>query len=305
MKKTLAVIISVAFTATTLQASKAEQPATIAIIDTALNSSLPVFKDRIVHEVCILEHPSCLNGQSFMEGPGAASMNASHIMNNGFNHGTQMAHASVLTNSNIKIVFIRIVGATFNGTRQTTNETTFLNAFNWVSQNRAKYNIQSVAMSQSHHNLVAGSNYCPNTPMLRQAIDSLVNAGVAVFLPAGNVRDLTRVSWPACIPSAIAISATAYGDGAAIYTNFDSKLTDYFAMGSMQLVIPGGRIVNEAGTSVSTQVAAALYMYLKEKNPSYTYSQMFSLLDSKSVQTTGRRAVAKGKLLSAEVILRG
>jgi len=300
MKKTLAVIISVAFTATTLQASKAEQPATIAIIDTALNSSLPVFKDRIVHEVCILEHPSCLNGQSFMEGPGAASMNASHMMNNGFNHGTQMAHASVLTNSNIKIVFIRIVGATFDGTRQTTNETTFLNAFNWVSQNRTKYNIQSVAMSQSHHNLVAGSNYCPNTPLLRQAIDSLVNAGVAVFLPAGNNRDLNRVSWPSCLTnSAIVVSGSTDGDGQWVATNFDSTRTDYFAnAGTINLMNPDGKTVRVAGTSVSAQVAGSIYMLLKSQNPSYSYSQMLDLLNQKSVKLASRKI--SGKLLSRE-----
>jgi hypothetical protein len=150
-----------------------------------------------------------------------------------------------------------------------------------------------------------GPKYCPTTPATESVINSLVSANIPVFLPAGNIRDLSRISWPACIPSSIAISATTFGDGASLYTNFDSKLTDYFAMGSMQLVSPGGVVVNEAGTSVSTQVAAALYMHLKTKNPSYTYSQMMSLLDSVSVQTTGKRAVAKGKLLSAEVILRG
>jgi hypothetical protein len=306
-KKLMAAVVALITTITSINMVQANQPvpATVAILDTALDTSLPQFQGKIVQEVCILEWNSCPNGSNFMEGPGAVVMPASLISKNGFDHGTKMAHAAVLSNPNIKIVFVRIIGATSTGTRQVTNEPTFVNALNWVLSNKDKYNIKAVAMSQAHHNLGSGPNYCPSTPLTENSIKSLASAGIPVFLPAGNVRDLTRVSWPACIPSAIAISATAYGDGAAIYTNFDSKLTDYFAMGSMQLVIPGGRIVNEAGTSVSTQVAAALYMYLKEKNPSYTYSQMFSLLDSKSVQTTGRRAVAKGKLLSAEVILRG
>jgi hypothetical protein len=298
-------VLSLTISSTFMAKANTPKPATVAILDTALDTSLPIFKDKIVQEVCILEWNSCPNGSNFMEGPGAASMPLSFMQKNGFEHGTKMTHASVLTNPNIKIVFVRIIGATFNGTRQITNEPTFVNALNWVLSNKDKYNIQAVAMSQGHNNFMPGPKYCPTTPATESVINSLVSANIPVFLPAGNIRDLNRISWPACIPSSIAISATTFGDGASLYTNFDSKLTDYFAMGSMQLVSPGGVVVNEAGTSVSTQVAAALYMYLKTKNPSYTYSQMMSLLDSVSVQTTGKKAVAKGKLLSAEVILRG
>lgn len=306
-KKLMAVVVALITTITSINMVQANEPApaTVAILDTAIDTSLPVFKGRIVQEVCILEWNSCPNGSNFMEGQGAAVMPQPLISSNGFDHGTKMAHASVLTNPNIKIVFVRIIGATSTGSRQVTNEPTFINALNWVLANKDKYNIQAVAMSQGHHNVGSGSNYCPSTPQTEALINSLQNVNIPVFLPAGNNRDLTRISWPACIDSSISVSATAYGDGAAIYTNFDAKKTDYFAMGSAQVMLPGGRLVNEAGTSVSVQVAAALYMYLKAKNPTYTYSQMLSLLDSKSVQTVGKKAVAKGKLLSAEVILRG
>jgi hypothetical protein len=306
-KKLMAAVVALITTITSINMVQANQsaPATVAILDTAIDTSLPVFKGKIVQEVCILEWNSCPNGSNFMEGPGAAVMPQALISKNGFDHGTKMAHTSVLTNPNIKIVFVRIIGATSTGTRQVTNEPTFVNALNWVLANKDKYNIQAVAMSQGHHNVGSGPNYCPSTPQTESLIKSLQNVNVPVFLPAGNNRDLTRISWPSCIDASISVSATAYGDGAAIYTNFDAKKTDYFAMGSVQVMLPGGKLVNEAGTSVSVQVAAALYMHLKEKNPTYSYSQMLSLLDSKSVQTVGKRAVAKGKLLSAEVILRG
>jgi hypothetical protein len=306
-KKILSAILAAIISTTTINTAYSNEvkPATLAILDTAIDTSLPIFKDRVVQEVCIIEWNSCPNGSGFMEGPGSATMPAKFISRNGFDHGTKMAHAALSTNPDLKIVFVRIIGATLNGDRQITNEVTFVNAFNWVLNNKDKYNIVAVAMSQAHHNLGFGTNYCPSTPKTEASINALVNAGVPVFLPAGNARDLKRVSWPSCISSALTISATAYGDGAAIYTNFDPLRTDYFAMGSMRLSAPGGIMVNEAGTSVSAQVAASLYVYLKSKNPTYTYQQMLSLLDSKSVQTTGKRAVAKGKLLSSEVILRG
>lgn len=269
---------------TTINMVKADEPkpATVAILDTALNSSLEVFKDRIVQEVCILEWNSCANGRNFMEGPGAASMPLDQMARNGFNHGTKMTHASVLTNPNIKIVFVRIVGATSTGSRQITNEPTFTNALNWVFTNRQKYNITAVAMSQGHGNFMPGSNYCPTTPETQRIISALDQLEVPVFLPAGNARDLSRIFWPACINQSTAVSATSVTDGPAIYTNYDKNLTDMFALGRLKVSDVNGFTYIEEGTSISTQVAAAIYVGLKNKYPSYTKQQVFDVMKIKS-----------------------
>lgn len=306
-KKILIVLLSAVLSVTSFNMASADapKPATVAILDTAIDTSLPIFKDKIVQEVCILEWSSCPNGSNFMEGPGSAVMSPSLISKNGFDHGTKMAYTSVITNPNIKIVFVRIIGATADGTRQVANEVTFLNALKWVSLNKDKYNIQAVALSQAFYSPSNAINYCPSTPLTETAIRDLVSVNIPVFTSAGNNRDLARIAWPACISSSIAISATAYGDSAAIYTNFDKNLTDYFAMGTANVITAGGKTVTETGTSISTQVAAALYMHLRVKNPTYSYSQMIALLDTKSVQTVGKKAVAKGKLLTKEVVLNG
>jgi hypothetical protein len=67
--------------------------------------------------------------------------------------------------------------------------------------------------------------------------------------------------------------------------------------------LPGGKRVNAAGTSVSVNVAGALWVYLVNKNPSYTYQQVLDLLNSKSVSISTSRV--KGKLISAEEIVIG
>ena len=276
-------------TITSINMAKANPaPATVAILDTALNASLPVFKDKIVQEVCILEWNSCPNGSNFMEGPGAAFMPSSLIVQNGFDHGTKMAHASVLTNPNIKIVFVRIIGATATGVRQVTNEETFVKALSWVSANKDKYNIKAVAMSQSHHNLAPLANYCPSTPNTINIIGTLASQDIPVFLPAGNMRDVNRVSWPSCIPAAVTISATSVTDGPAVYTNYDKNITDLFALGRLRLMNPSGYLFNEDGTSVSTQIAAAVYMGLKVKNISYTKDQIIDLMKQKSYPVKSR-----------------
>jgi hypothetical protein len=282
-KKLITAALAAILTITTTHTVVANtQPATVAILDTALNANLPVFKDRIVHEVCILEWNSCPNGSNFMEGSGAASMPLSFMVANGFDHGTKMTHASVLTNPNIKVVFVRIIGSTSTGVRQISNEETFVKALNWVNNNKQKFNIQAVALSQSHHNLAPLSNYCPTTPNTVNAISSLDSAGVPVFVAAGNMRDQKRISWPACISQSIAVSATSITDGIAVYSNYDSRLTDMFALGRLRLINPSGYFFNEDGTSVSTQVAAAIYVGLKSKNPTYTKSQILDLMKSKS-----------------------
>jgi len=299
--KLITAMMAAVLTITTINTAKANPaPATVAILDTALNTNLPVFKDRIVQEVCILEWNSCANGKSFMEGPGAASMNLDHMARNGFNHGTKMSHASILTNPNIKIVFIRIVGSTSTGSRQITNEPTFVNALNWVLSNKNKYNITAVAMSQGHGNFMSGANYCPNTPQTQALISSLDSAEVPVFLPAGNTRNLSRVFWPACISQSIAVSATSVTDGPAIYTNYDKNLTDMFALGRLRVSDVNGVLFNENGTSVSTQIAAAIYVGLKNKYPSYTKSQILDLMKSKSYPVKSRTVL--GYIVSKDIL---
>ncbi|MDA0949743.1 MAG: hypothetical protein O3A64_03350, partial [Proteobacteria bacterium] len=115
----------------------------LAILDTGLDTSVPSIKAKLIYEVCILEWTTCPNGQSFMEGPGAAHIKSPEINLNGFSHGTKMASAAVSTNPNMNIVFVRIIGQNINGHRQITNEQTIYNALNWVYSNKDKFNIQA------------------------------------------------------------------------------------------------------------------------------------------------------------------
>ena len=75
-------------------------------------------KSKIVYEVCIMDDNKCPNGKSFQEGVGAATLPATSIYQNGFDHGTQMTYAAIKTNPNVRIVFVRIIGSTQNGQRQ-------------------------------------------------------------------------------------------------------------------------------------------------------------------------------------------
>lgn len=292
-----AVVVALPITFITVEAKANTQAPAVAILDTALDTSLPIFKDRIVHEVCILEWKSCPNGTNFMEGPGSTVLPTNIISRNGFDHGTQMASIVAGINPNIKIVFVRIIGNTSNGSRQIANELTVAQALKWVSDNKSRFNIQSVAMSQANHGIVTTlTDYCPKTEMTRSVVSSLQNSGVPVFFPAGNARDYSRLSWPACINESISVGMTDQYDQIDNSSNFDSKRLDFYALGNTQVTLPGGIVKNGAGSSVSTQVAAAIWASIKFKNPSFTYQQVYDLINSSSIAVRGAKSQT-GKMI--------
>lgn len=299
----VATAISVSATIQAAPMAQANSVPAIAILDTALDTSLPIFKDRIAYEVCILEWNSCPNGKNFMEGPGSSVLPSSIISSNGFDHGTQMSSVVANLNPNVKIVFVRIIGNTTTGARQTAEEATVLNALKWVLANKDKYNIKSVAMSQGHHNLgPAGTDYCPSTPNTKNTIAALSSAGVATFFPAGNSRDYSRLDWPACITESISVGWSDQYEGIALNGNFDKDRLDFYALGNTQVTMPGGSVRTGAGSSISAQVAATTWALLSDKYPKYTQDQLINLLSQTSTQIRGSRGQF-GKLININAAL--
>ena len=303
MTVTLA-IPTISANAASLQNKNVAQP-TIAILDTALDTSLPIFKDKILFEACVTQWSSCPNGLSEMEGTNSSTLKPEWISKNGFDHGTQIASIAVATNPNVKIVFVRIIGTSSTGLRQSTSEATVYNALDWVIRNKDKFNIQAVSMSQGHS---AGRNpdpnYCPSTPITEGKINQLMTAGVPVFFPTGNARNYSKIDWPACIPSSVAIGATMPAETIAIYSNHDPLLTDFFALGQVKAINPGGRVVNVGGTSAATVIAATQWATIKASKPHLTYSQIYDLI-SKTSKPTYNSKITGGKLINLGAALNG
>jgi acid stress-induced BolA-like protein IbaG/YrbA len=287
-----------------IQNTYVSQP-TIAILDTALDTSLPIFKDKIVFEACVTQWASCPNQQFEMEGPGSSTLSPQWISKNGFDHGTQIASIAVATNPNVKIVFVRIIGASFNGLRQVATEETVYNALDWVIRNKDRFNIQAVSMSQGHSALRnIGSNYCPNTPITEEKINELINFEIPVFFPTGNGGNHTKIDWPACIPESIAVGATMSNKKIAVYSNYDPHLTDFFAIGQIKAFIPGGKYINSGGTSGATVIAATHWATIKASKPHLTYSQIYDLI-SKTSKPTYNSKITGGKLINLGAALNG
>jgi hypothetical protein len=124
--------------------ARADVPASVAIIDTGVNTSL--FTENIVAEYCTVRYGSCPNGQATMEG--AVAANVTGTTNTYFDHGTRMASIILQVNPAIKIIPIRIVAATKSGAPYLYNLADVKSALTWVVANREKYNIVAVNISQ-------------------------------------------------------------------------------------------------------------------------------------------------------------
>jgi len=261
--------------------NKTETIPTLAILDTALDTSIPSIKEKLIYEVCILEWKTCPNGESFMEGPGSAHLPLSSITKNGFEHGTQMASVAIATNPNMNIVFIRIIGQNTNLGRQSAGVKTVDAALDWVYINKDKFNIKAVSMSfgDSHHSKIG--HYCSVVESTQQLIKNLLSVGVPAFFPTGNDGDYNMIDWPSCIPESFAIGAGSRS-GMDIDSNSDQLLTDFYALGKFKAISPGNVVEKISGTSISAQIAASQWIVLKQAKPDYTVKQITDLINKTS-----------------------
>jgi hypothetical protein len=301
---------------------------TLAIVDTAIDTSLPIFNGKIVAEVCIMDWSLCPNGSSFMEGRGSATLPSNQINLDGFDHGTQMASTALISNPNMNIVFIRIFGldTTLKGQvrngglcnkqvgyiyRCTNTNEIVAEALNWVIKNKEKYNIKAVSMSQGSHALKpSGTNYCTNVPNVTNAVKALLSQNVPSFFATGNNRDYNRIDWPSCIPESVSVGGVDQINEILSNTNVDNDIIDFFALGATgtpalpYLLSPGGILKNASGTSIATQVAAANYIEIQQNKVNLSSVQILNLMNVTSTETIGKQGKFK-KLISIKSALNG
>lgn len=263
-----------------LQTAQAEVKPSIAIIDTAIDSTAPQLQGKIIHEVCVMEEKRCPNGQVFQEGPGSATLPVSQVYSNGWDHGTIMASIAAQVNPNINIVFIRVVPMVVKTGKQSTySQFAIIDALNWVANNKDKFNIVATSASMGHHKFPATANYCPVHPVMRSSVVKLQGMNVATMFATGNNYDYSRVDYPACIAEAIAVGATDKSNRIALYGNSGLEV-DFFALGNYTV-----NNKNILGTSASTAAFASYWA----KSYAGSYQSTLDLLRSKSKPTENEK----------------
>lgn len=255
MKKILVAVLSAVTIFAPMQTAKAADERVVAIIDSAIDSSkLP----SITYEACFTENKSCPNKTNFMEGKGSANSPIwPTSMLSGVYHGHSMVQTSIKTNSNIKIVFVRIADIFPDGSSINSGNS-MANAVKWVNENAVKYSIDAVSISQSRVNFADGA--CPTDLIISNAVKSLNDKNIPTFAATGNDKLTTRVGFPSCLDGVIGVGAlSANGDAFAAVTNRGPGL-DAVAIGDMSIVRYNGTVATVSGTSVANIVAATKYV---------------------------------------------
>lgn len=266
MKKVVGLLV-IAFTAGFLPAVEANEKPAIAIIDTAIDTT----KINVLHEVCIMQELRCPNKQTFMEGPGAASLPINQISRNGFNHGTIMTTIASAVGRDINIVFVRIVPMTNTGRQGFYDHNDVTAALKWIAANKTRFNIVAVSASIGNHKLGTGPAYCPVRDTLKTEIANLQGLGVATVFAAGNNYDTQRVDFPACILESVAIGSVGERGNVENYSNGGAEL-DFYALGTYNTSL--GRAM---GTSAATAAFAAYWAKNYKGNYQATYDYLKSI----------------------------
>lgn len=264
MKK-IAIAIAVVLGISVSQAAHAEEQQVVAIIDTAIDSSK---MSNIIYEACFTTEPSgpvinkgngkteyvaegCSNGLTKQEGRGSAS--ASDYSISGIDHGWNVSNVALLTNPNIKIIFIRISSIKrypkFSMIRN--DDKSLDDAMTWVSQNAQKYSIDAVSISQSRSNFTS----CPADNVLQSAVASLNAQDVATFAATGNDSKKNIIGFPSCVPGIVSVASLKPNNTFASYSNIGPGL-DVVARGDMNITSYKNVKITVTGTSIATPVAA-------------------------------------------------
>lgn len=283
MKKLATVIVGLSLALVGVSPAQADDKPTVVIIDSGFDTS----KIMPIAEVCVLTMKFCPNGTTFDESLGASNANR-EMSKNGqkeWNHGTVMADIVRQINPNANLIFIRNAFVNSRGAVNIGGIKEFNLSMDWVIKNKEKYNISAVSFSRGQIAWTKKSTNCPIDATTQSQIVTLQNLGVATVMPAGNDRNKTNVSYPACISEAIAISGIySQNYTPKIFSTYretfgtnSGAATDFFAYGNFTTV--AGKVAES--TSASTAAFAGYWSKVSNGNYFETYSKIASTMTTK------------------------
>jgi hypothetical protein len=281
MKK-IAILLGVALAMIGTVPAHAIEKTSVVIIDSGFDPS----KVQPIKEVCILVVERCNNGSSFDDSVGSSNTSSRMSVNGQreWNHGTIMADVVRQINPDVNLIFIRNAFVVPSGAVNIGGIKEFNRSLDWVIANKEQYNISAVSFSRGQSTWTKKSSTCPVDITTQNQIISLQNLGVATAIAAGNDRNKTNISYPACISEAVAISGIysskytpkVFSTYRQTFGTNSGPATDFFVYGNFTTV--AGKVAES--TSASTAAFAGYWSKVSNGNYFETYSNIASTMTS-------------------------
>lgn len=144
---------------------------------------------------------------------------------------------------------------------------------------RSSYRMASANMSLGGGGSTGACDDEPQKPI----IDLLRAAHVATAIASGNDGYFDRISYPACISSAISVGSTNKADTVSGFSNGNANLRLLAPGSEIYSTLPNGNFASWNGTSMATPHVAGAWATLKEVDPTAGVS-----LVEKALRDTGR-----------------
>lgn len=275
----------------------------LAILDTGVDASHPVFGGRVVEEACFSTTYSrysstslCPNGQGSQTGTGAAAPCASLC-----SHGTHVASIAAGQEAgrpgvapDAGIIAIQVFSyfdrASECGAGQApcvlAYDSDIVQGLAYVESLTASYSIASVNLSLGGGKFVAPCDSSSYKPFF----DDLAAAGVLSVVSSGNSGYTDGLASPACVSTAFSVgSVDDISDGVNSWSNSASFL-DILAPGRyIRAAVPGGGYATMQGTSMAAPHVTGAAALIRARSPSLGVAGLKSLLTTEAATVLDAR----------------
>lgn len=242
-------------------------PRVLVIADTGFSDSDPVIAEHTIYQLCIMDWYACPSGSNFQESGTAAMLTPLQLRQSGFKHGSMMARAAIAAYPDVKLILIRMIGQSSNGSRLSTSESVVTKVLAWANKNSKTFNIGAVAISQGSNKVGTNTRRCLSSPATDREVASLKAKGIYTFFPSGNEGKSDVINWPACINDAVAVGALDKKGAIASYSNYATGQVDVYEPGYITDTETIKIYGTDNGTSLATQYAAGRWLSIVNKFP--------------------------------------
>ena len=295
------------------------QGQTIAVLDTGVDNTHPMFVGKIVDEACYSSNISsqsatslCPNDSNQQIGFGAAApctglcSHGTHVT--GIAAGSKVFSGPTISYEGVAkdsdIIAVQVFSK-FNSASQCdpfnrgwaipcvkSYNSDQIKGLEHIFDLRNTYDISSANLS------LGGGKYTSTcdtvSPDYKDAIDTLRSAGIVSIFASGNDGYTDGISFPACISTAISVGATDNNDVISSFSNNDNTL-DLLAPGvSIRSAIPGTGLGYKSGTSMAAPHVTGAWAVAKSALPTASIQDVLDSFKTTGIDVTDNRPGSMG-----------